>query len=332
MLHAHLHGSVHSVVPGAAAGLVAGLSRIRLSDFNIDPTAFVIVPLKILLVIVLAYLASRFSTRLIRRLFNSVSNRQTIRAISDRAPRRADAIASTTASITRVAIWAIAIPIVLGDLGVNLGPFIAGATIIGAALGFGAQSLVKDLLAGFMILTEDQYAVGDTIQVGPTSGTVEDVTLLRTRFRADDGKVWFVANGEIRSVANSSMGWSRATVDVAIPFEADLDAAVVAARREAVAFAEDPEWSEAILAPPQAYGQAVEHDHLTLRVTARSRTPQSASVARALLARVNRAVRAAPDSGDGRPPDASVHPDPVHSGDPGDAPGGPGDAPTSAGD
>src|SRR5438094_99489 len=83
----------------------------------------------------------------------------------------------------------------------------------------------KNLLAGLMILSEDQFAVGDTISVDDTGGMVEDVNLLRTRVRADDGKVWFIANGEIRKVANASLGWSRATVDLQLPYETDLDAA-----------------------------------------------------------------------------------------------------------
>ena len=133
----------------------------------------------------------------------------------------------------------------------------------------------------------------------------EDVNLLRTRFRADDGKVWFVANGEIRKVANGSLGWARATADIELPYETDLDAALQAAADEANAFAQDPEWAEAILAPPQVWGDAITHEGVTVRVVARTPPAQSAGVARAMLARVARRLRS------GSPPPASTPPGPL---------------------
>ena len=105
----------------------------------------------------------------------------------------------------------------LGTIGLNLTPLLAGATVIGATLGFGAQSMVRDLLAGVLLTVEGQFDIGDTIMVGDTSGTVEDLTLRVTRLRSDDGTVWYVPNGEIRKLANSSRGWAQATVDVPGP-------------------------------------------------------------------------------------------------------------------
>jgi small-conductance mechanosensitive channel len=198
-----------------------------------------------------------------------------------------------------VVVWAIAVPMLLSEFNLNLGPFIAGATVIGAALGFGAQSLVKDLLAGLMILSEDQYAVGDTIALDDTGGIVEDVNLLRTRVRADDGKVWFIANGEVRKVANASLGWLRATVDLELPYETDLDAAVAAASSEAGAMAREPEWENAILAPPEAYGAGVKVAGVTVRVTAKTPPGVSATVGRALLERVARRIRRGGGGGPG---------------------------------
>src|SRR5256714_14261263 len=163
-------------------------------------------PAKILLIVVLALIASRLAARVTRRFISSLASRTPVEARSDRTPKRATAIASTAAGVARVVVWAIAVPLLLSELNLNLGPFIAGATIVGAALGFGAQSLVKDLLAGIMILTEDQHAGGDTIVVSDTSGMGEDGHLLRSRIRADDGKVWFIANGEVRKGANAGLG------------------------------------------------------------------------------------------------------------------------------
>ena len=197
-------------------------SKLQFTNCNQAAEWLILKPAKNLLIIVLAIVAGRLAARVARRLINSVAAR---------------AIASTAAGVARVIVWILAILLILGEFKVNLAPFIAGATVIGAALGFGAQSLVKDLLAGLMILSEDQYAVGDTIALDDTGGTVEDINLLRTRVRADDGKVWFIANGEIRKVANASLGWSRATVDLQLPYETDLDAAVAAASSEARAMA-----------------------------------------------------------------------------------------------
>jgi small conductance mechanosensitive channel len=273
----------------------------KLQFTNCDQAAewLILKPAKILLIIVLAVVASRLAARVTRRFINSVAARAT--AQSDRAPKRASAIASTAAGVARVIVWIMAILLVLGEFKVNLAPFIAGATVIGAALGFGAQSLVKDLLAGLMILSEDQYAVGDTISADDTGGIVEDINLLRTRVRADDGKVWFIANGEIRKVANASLGWSRATVDLQLPYETDLDAAVAAASSEAEAMAREPEWESVILAPPEAYGTAVVVEGITVRVTAKTPPAVSASVGRAMLQRVARRIRRG--GGGGRGPE-----------------------------
>jgi small-conductance mechanosensitive channel len=266
--------------------------RLGFTTFAAQTAELVILkPAKILLIVVLALIASRLAASVTRRFISSLASRTPVEIRSDRTPKRATAIASTAAGVAKVIVWAIAVPLLLSVFNLNLGPFIAGATVIGAALGFGAQSLVKDLLAGIMILTEDQYAVGDTIVVTDTSGLVEDVNLLRSRIRADDGKVWFIANGEIRKVANASLGWSRASVDLQLPSETDLDAAVAAAASEAGAMAQEPEWRDAVLAPPEAYGAEVRVDAVTVRVTAKTRPAVSATVGRVLLERVARRIR-----------------------------------------
>jgi small conductance mechanosensitive channel len=280
--------------------------KLGLSRFAAQTAEFLILrPAKILMIILLAIIAGRLAGRVTRRFISSLGARTPIQIRSDRAPKRANAIASTTAGVAKVIVWAIALPLLLGEIGVNLGPFVAGATIIGAALGFGAQTLVRDLLAGFMILTEDQYAVGDTIFHGDTSGTVEDVNLMRTRIRDDDGKVWFVANGEIRKVANSSLGWSRAVVDLQLPYDMDLDAAVAAASSEAGAMAQEPEWQDAILSPPDAYMSIVKVEGNTVRVTAKTRATMSFPVGKVLLARVVRRIRkgGGPSDDGGAPPE-----------------------------
>lgn len=274
------------------------LRQLGASDVVASTAEFLERPVRILLTIVLAVIISRAAARLTRKFISSLGSKAPIQARSDRAPKRANAIASTTAGIAKVIVWAIALPLILNEIGVNLGPFIAGATIIGAALGFGAQSIVKDLLAGFMILTEDQYAVGDTVVVGATTGIVEDVNLLRTRLRSDDGKVWFVANGEIRTVANQSLGWSKAIVELELPYDVDLAHAVTVATDEARALATEPEWADSILAEPEAWGSAVTHDGVMVRVTATTQPALSPRLARAMLARVRSGLQGVPQGVD----------------------------------
>ena len=133
--------------------------------------------------------------------------------------------------------------VILGELGVNLGPLIAGAGIAGVALGFGAQSLVKDFLSGIFMLVEDQYGVGDVIDVGEATGTVEAVTLRTTRIRDVEGTVWHVPNGEIDRVGNKSQQWARALLDVEVAYGTDIDEAQRVIKSVADGVAQDPEWS-----------------------------------------------------------------------------------------
>lgn len=266
--------------------------KLGLSDFAARTAQFIVVrPAKILLIVVLALIASRLVARLVRKMISSLGSHSALQARSARAPRRANAFASTAASISRLLVWVIAVPLILGELGINLGPLIAGATIIGAALGFGAQSLVKDLLSGFLILGEDQYAVGDRIMLEDTSGIVEDLTLLRTRFRADDGKVWFVANGEVRKVANSSLDWVRASVDIVLPYEADIISALDAITEEAHAFAGDPAWVEIVQSPPEVFSESMTFESVTFRVQTHTPPGKSVGASRALMERILRRLR-----------------------------------------
>ena len=112
---------------------------------------------------------------------------------------------------------------ILPLLGINVGPLLASAGVIGVALGFGAQTLVKDYLSGIFLIIEDQYGVGDLVDVGPVIGTVEEVALRFTRLRDQTGVVWYVRNGEILRVANRSQGWTLAIVDIPIAYDENID-------------------------------------------------------------------------------------------------------------
>lgn len=156
-------------------------------------------PFAILLLLIGAAVLSRIGSRLARRAVQALQQRSPIRTGSARAELRASTLSQVLATLVRVVVWSMAALLILGVVGLNLAPLLAGAGIAGVAIGFGAQTLVRDVLTGFFILSEDQYGVGDVVTIGTSpTGTVEDVTLRITRLRSADGVVWFVPNGEIK--------------------------------------------------------------------------------------------------------------------------------------
>ncbi len=129
-------------------------------------------------------------------------------------------------SLITFAVWLIAAFMILGEVGISLAPLLAGAGVLGVALGFGSQSLVRDFLSGLFILVEDQFGVGDIIDVdGEVEGVVEGVSLRTTRLRSVDGVVWYVPNGEIRRVGNMSQHWSRSLLDIEVAYDTDIERA-----------------------------------------------------------------------------------------------------------
>ncbi len=190
---------------------------------------------------------------------------------------------------------AIAFFVILGTIGLNLTPLLAGATVIGATLGFGAQSMVRDLLAGVLLTVEGQFDIGDTIAVGDTTGTVEDLTLRVTRLRSDDGTVWYVPNGEIRKLANSSRGWAQATVDVPVPAPRRASTPCsTPSRPPPTRCRNDPRYVALCLEPPRLWGVvATAADTFTCRVSVRTSTTDRERVARILRQEIALRLQAA---------------------------------------
>jgi small conductance mechanosensitive channel len=255
------------------------LRKLGLSRFQASTGEFLLVrPLKIVLILAMALLLSRLASRALRRVIGAAQRRSPLRASSARAEQRADTVADVIGSLVRIAILAVAFLMALGQLGLNLAPLIAGAGIAGVAIGFGAQSLVKDFLAGLFILLEDQYGVGDSIDLGDAIvGVVEEVNLRTTRLRAADGTVFFVPNGEIKRVGNASMDFSRAVVDVPIGKDADVMASLAAIGDVAKELGDD--WSAGVQNILAADGPVV-------RVTVRTGAGEQYAVARELRARI----------------------------------------------
>src|SRR6185312_10004360 len=143
--------------------------------------------------------------------------------IAARRSQRAAAIGSVLRSFSSFVILGVAVVLILGELGVNLAPIIASAGVIGVALAFGAQNLVKDFIAGIGIILEDQYGVGDVVDLGEASGTVEAVGLRITRLRDSHGVVWYVRNGEVLRVGNKSQGFAQVVIDMPVAHDTDLE-------------------------------------------------------------------------------------------------------------
>ncbi|MFP5318612.1 MAG: mechanosensitive ion channel family protein [Acidimicrobiia bacterium] len=267
--------------------------ELGLSDFWAQTAEVLLRPVQILLIAVVAMVTTRLGGRVVRRSVQRLVARSTARAgATAAATNRADTLAGVAASLVRVAVWTIAFLLILDTLGINPGPLLAGASIVGVAVGFGAQYLVRDFLSGFFVLAEDQFAVGDVITVADVTGAVEEVNLRITRLRATDGTVWFVPNGEIRKVGNSAKEWAVALVDVTIPAGADVGAATAAITEEMAAVADDESLADAVLGPPEVLGiESMGTDGFTVRVSVKTRPGQRSRVARQIRARIGSRLR-----------------------------------------
>ena len=264
------------------------LVKIGLEGFAAETVRWLIRgPLKIALLLVVAALGARLGGRVVHRAVMGLAGRAPLREPSPRAEKRATTLAGVASSSLKVAIWTVTVLIVAEELGFNLGPLLAGASIVGIAVGFGAQSLVKDFLGGFFILAEDQYGVGDQITVDDVTGTVEEVNLRVTSVRGNDGTLWIVPNGEIRVVGNAAKDWARAVVDVIVPHGADLARAIELVAQEVDGLAHDARWKDSRMEPPEVMGvESHGAQGVTVRVQAKTAPANRVGLARELRARI----------------------------------------------
>jgi len=213
---------------------------------------------------------------------------------TERHEQRARALGSILRSGVSIVVFGIAALTILGDLGFNLTPLLLSTTVLGVALGFGAQNLIRDYLAGILMLVEDHYGVGDTINVKDATGTVEAMTLLTTRLRDVNGVVWHIRNGTIESVGNESQGWSRAVIDYPVPYEEDLARIRALMEQAASSMFSERGWRTLMLEKPEVWGaQELSGKEVTMRIVAKTAPMRQWEVARELRARVKAALDAA---------------------------------------
>lgn len=268
--------------------------------------------LKVAAVLVVAFALNRLARWMVRRLVRSLQQQQvqqrlaSIRAKTPRALRsteplpnlrrsqRADAIGALVRNLSSVVIWLVASVSILQILGLQLGPLVAGAGFVGLAIAISAQQLVTDFLAGIAMLLEDEYGVGDVIDVGPATGEVERVGLRTTQLRAVDGTVWHVRNGEIDRVGNLSRDWRRVLLDVEVARGADLPLATRTVDHAAQELSQDERWRPWLLEEPEVWGvEGLGPASATIRLGLKTRPSKRDEVARELRARVDEAIEQA---------------------------------------
>jgi moderate conductance mechanosensitive channel len=258
-------------------------------------------PLRILLTLLIAWILARLARRWIKRavariIAPSTSATERLGRIGIEMPAsfvptvhdprresRAASISAVLETTVVVAIWTIALISVLSTVGLQLGPLIAGAGIAGVALGFGAQSLVKDCIAGLFMLAEDQYGIGDVVDLGEAVGVVEHISLRVTVLRGIDGTVWHVPNGVVQRVGNKSQLWSVAVLDIDVAYDTDLVRARELLQVAATEVCEREEFAVHVLEAPTVLGvETLGADGVTLRLTVKVEPGTQWSLQRAM--------------------------------------------------
>lgn len=263
------------------------------------------IPLSILLIIVAAFVARAILLFLVRRLVdqvvNGVKKKQNVtdtQALAAsplaavRIVQRTRTIGTVMTNVINVAVVIVTIVLIVNTVDPSIiGSLALLTAALGAGLGFGAQNIVKDVLNGLFMVFEDQLGVGDVVDLGPATGVVEAVGIRITQVRDVNGTLWFVRNGEILRVGNMSQGWSRVIIDLAIPYDSDLDLVQDKMLDTAVAMAAEPKWRSRIMERPEIWGlESISAEALVIRLVVKTRTSAKDDVARELRMRLKRAL------------------------------------------
>ena len=265
--------------------------------------SLIAVPGRILLIIVIGLAFRWFINRAVDRLVHRAARGNMPGFIADsragefldglkpanhaRRQQRTETMGSLLKSVSTGMILAVVVVTSLSTVHIDIAPIIASAGIVGVALGFGAQNLVKDFLSGIFMILEDQYGVGDTVDLGEATGTVEAVSLRVTRLRDVNGTVWYVRNGEILRVGNQSQNWARTVLDVTVSYDADLDTVQKILQDVATTTYENEQFHDVIIEAPEVWGvERFDKDGVVVRVVLKTAPAQQWLVARAMRQRI----------------------------------------------
>jgi moderate conductance mechanosensitive channel len=245
-------------------------------------------PLQIFFIVLIAILSAWLARRVIRRLSKRIAAAPELGPLGGaRRSQRVETIGHVMSSIVTVFIFVIAVFVIMGELGLEIAPMVAGAGVVGVALGFGAQSIVRDFLSGFFMVVEDQFGVGDVIDVGGVQGEVEEFTLRVTRLRDVEGNVWHVPNGSVLRVGNKSQQWSRAVVDITVGFDVDLTQATELIKRLADEMWHEDRWTDVILSEPEVWpAESLVAEGAVMRTVVKTKPHEQWNVGRELRTRI----------------------------------------------
>jgi small-conductance mechanosensitive channel len=262
-------------------------------------------PIQVLVIIVVA-IVIRFVLqfvigKVVGRIVSGVKNRQgeqdtqallTSPLAAVRVVQRTRTLGSVLNNVVTAAIVIVAALSIVTTINPDItGAFSLITAALGAGLGFGAQNIVKDVLSGLFMVAEDQVGVGDVVDLGPATGVVEDVGIRITKVRDVNGTLWFVRNGEILRVGNMSQGWSRVIIDLAVPYDADVEAVQVRMLDTATSLATDPKWRSRMLEKPEIWGiESISAEAIVIRLVVKTRSAAKDDVARELRSRLKRAL------------------------------------------
>jgi small conductance mechanosensitive channel len=258
--------------------------------FNLDADQLIRKVVAVLVIWALAWAADQLVRLLARRIERTVDDGDARTMTMQEKQGRT--VAQLLRSVGRLVIVSLALLVTLNQF-INIGPILAGAGILGLAISFGAQSLVKDFITGFFMLVENSLSVGDIVEIAGKTGTVERITLRVVRLRDVEGTLHIIPNGQVTTVSNLTRGWSRAVVDVTITYESDIERALNVFRREADDFARDPKWAKLLDGAPEVLGvQQLAERGVTIRTMLRTLAGSQWEVARGfryrLLERLSR--------------------------------------------
>lgn len=259
----------------------------------------VILAVALLIRWVLHFVIERVVTRIVTGVKQKqhVTDTQALQAsplAAVRIVQRTRTLGSLLRNVVNVTLFIIVILMIVNVIDKTiLGSFALLSAAIGAGLGFGAQNIVKDVLNGVFMVVEDQLGVGDVVDLGPATGIVEDVQIRITKVRDVNGTLWFVRNGEILRVGNMSQGWARIIVDLAVPYDADVEAVEAEMLRTAVEMSQSGKWRSRVLDKPEVWGlESISDDAMVLRIVMKVRTSSKDDVARELRMRLKRSLDA----------------------------------------
>lgn len=205
---------------------------------------------KIILIAAVTYILIRFGKIFLEKIIRRavMSHRFSSKEIEK---KREDTLINVFYSVFRVIIWAVSFMTILSEVGVNIGPLIAGAGVVGLAFGFGGQYLIKDIISGLFIILENQFRVGDVVSVGDITGVVEGISIRMTTLRDLDGTVHHVPNGEIKITSNLTKFYSRVNLNVGISYSSDLEKVIEIVNKVGEDLTQDPEWKDQIISAPK---------------------------------------------------------------------------------